>query len=34
VIADGIWNRAEDLVRLKIAQINPRYSVIGVIIYE
>ena len=34
VVADRIRNRSEDLVRFEIAQINPRYPVIGVVIYE
>src|SRR6266496_2523695 len=34
MIADGIWNRAEDLMRLKIAQIDPRYAIVGVVIYK
>ena len=34
VVADRVRNRAEDLVRFEIAQINPRDPVIGVVVYE
>src|SRR6266851_5407348 len=34
MIPDGIWNRTEDLMRLEIAQINPRNAVVGVVVYE
>ena len=34
VIADRIRNRAEDLVRFEIAQIDPRDAVVGVVVYE
>ena len=34
MIADRIRNRAEDLVRFEIVQIDPRDPIVGVVVYE